>query len=48
MLDNPSRGVTELTSFIEETEPFEYSLETVRKRLKRGPGHSQDKQGSHA
>ena len=37
MLDSPSRVVDELTSFIDETEPFEYSLESVRERLKRGP-----------
>jgi pimeloyl-ACP methyl ester carboxylesterase len=37
MLDTPDRVISELTSFIEETEPFEYDLEQVRKRLKRGP-----------
>jgi hypothetical protein len=37
MLDSPDRFVKELTGFIEETEPFEYSLERVRERLKRGP-----------
>ena len=38
MLDAPDRIVTELTTFIEETEPFEWSLERVRERLRRGPG----------
>jgi pimeloyl-ACP methyl ester carboxylesterase len=37
MLDQPKRIVSELTSFIEETEPFEWSLEAVRERLRRGP-----------
>ncbi|HSJ16630.1 MAG TPA: alpha/beta hydrolase [Solirubrobacterales bacterium] len=37
MLDAPKRIVHELTSFIEETEPFEWSLERVRERLRRGP-----------
>ena len=37
MLDAPERIVGELTSFIEETEPFEWSLERVRERLRRGP-----------
>jgi pimeloyl-ACP methyl ester carboxylesterase len=37
MLDTPDRVVRELTSFIEETEPFEWSLESVRERLRRGP-----------
>ncbi len=37
MLDDPERVVSELTSFIEETEPFEWSLESVRERLRRGP-----------
>jgi pimeloyl-ACP methyl ester carboxylesterase len=37
MLDAPDRIVSELTSFIEETEPFEWSLEKVRERLRRGP-----------
>jgi pimeloyl-ACP methyl ester carboxylesterase len=37
MLDAPDRIVGELTSFIDETEPFEWSLETVRERLRRGP-----------
>jgi pimeloyl-ACP methyl ester carboxylesterase len=37
MLDAPNRIVSELTSFIEETEPFEWSLEAVRERLRRGP-----------
>jgi pimeloyl-ACP methyl ester carboxylesterase len=38
MLDAPDRIVRELTSFVEETEPFTYSLESVRERLRRGPG----------
>jgi pimeloyl-ACP methyl ester carboxylesterase len=37
MLDAPERIVRELTSFIEETEPFAWSLERVRERLWRGP-----------
>ena len=37
MLDEPDRIVRELTDFIEETEPFEWSLESVRERLRRGP-----------
>jgi pimeloyl-ACP methyl ester carboxylesterase len=37
MLDDPDRIVTELTAFMEETEPFEWSLESVRERLRRGP-----------
>jgi pimeloyl-ACP methyl ester carboxylesterase len=37
MLDAPDRIVRELTAFVEETEPFEYSLESVRDRLRRGP-----------
>ena len=37
MLDAPDRLVGELTAFIEETEPFEYDLESVRDRLRRGP-----------
>jgi pimeloyl-ACP methyl ester carboxylesterase len=37
MLDAPDRIVRELTSFIEETEPFEWSMEKVRERLRRGP-----------
>jgi pimeloyl-ACP methyl ester carboxylesterase len=37
MLDAPSRLIEELTGFIEETEPFEWSLERVRERLQRGP-----------
>jgi pimeloyl-ACP methyl ester carboxylesterase len=40
MLDAPRRLVDELTSFIEETEPFEWSLERVRERLQRGPDHA--------
>jgi pimeloyl-ACP methyl ester carboxylesterase len=37
MLDAPDRIVRELTDFMEETEPFEWSLEKVRDRLRRGP-----------
>jgi pimeloyl-ACP methyl ester carboxylesterase len=37
MLDAPERIIRELTSFIEETEPFEWSLERVRERMRRGP-----------
>jgi pimeloyl-ACP methyl ester carboxylesterase len=37
MLDAPDRVARELTAFIEETEPFEWSLELVRDRLRRGP-----------
>jgi pimeloyl-ACP methyl ester carboxylesterase len=37
MLDAPNRVVDEMVSFIEETEPFEWSLERVRERLRRGP-----------
>jgi pimeloyl-ACP methyl ester carboxylesterase len=37
MLDAPDRIVRELTEFMEETEPFQWSLETVRERLRRGP-----------
>src|SRR3954454_1756415 len=37
MLDAPDRVVEELTSFIEENEPFEWSMEKVRDRLRRGP-----------
>ena len=37
MLDAPLRFIKELTSFIEESEPFAYDEEQVRKRLKRGP-----------
>jgi pimeloyl-ACP methyl ester carboxylesterase len=37
MLDAADRIVRELSAFIEETEPFEWSLESVRDRLKRGP-----------
>ena len=37
MLDAPERIVSELVSFMEETEPFEWSLERVRERLRRGP-----------
>jgi pimeloyl-ACP methyl ester carboxylesterase len=37
MLDAPDRLHRELTSFLEETEPFEWSMEHVRERLRRGP-----------
>ena len=37
MLDAPDRTYRELVSFIEETEPFEWSLEAARDRLQRGP-----------
>jgi pimeloyl-ACP methyl ester carboxylesterase len=37
MLDDPNRFVTELTSFLDGTEPFEWSLDEVRDRLRRGP-----------
>ena len=36
MLDEPEL-IRELTEFIEETEPFEWSLERTRERLNRGP-----------
>ena len=36
MLDAPERIVRELIGFIEETEPFEWSLERARERLRRG------------
>jgi pimeloyl-ACP methyl ester carboxylesterase len=38
MLDAPDRIVSELTEFIDETEPFGWSLEAVRERLRLGPG----------
>jgi pimeloyl-ACP methyl ester carboxylesterase len=37
MLDTPDRIVRELTRFVDQTEPFEWSLEKVRDRLQRGP-----------
>jgi pimeloyl-ACP methyl ester carboxylesterase len=37
MLDAPDRLHDELVSFMKETEPFEWSMETVRERLRRGP-----------
>jgi pimeloyl-ACP methyl ester carboxylesterase len=40
MLDASDRVIRELTSFIEETEPFEWSLDSVRERLQRGPDSS--------
>jgi pimeloyl-ACP methyl ester carboxylesterase len=42
MLDAPDRIVQELTEFMEETEPFQWSLETVRDRLRRGPQPAPD------
>jgi pimeloyl-ACP methyl ester carboxylesterase len=42
MLDAPNRIVEELTTLIEETEPFEWSLERVRERLQRGPDQPQE------
>jgi pimeloyl-ACP methyl ester carboxylesterase len=40
MLDDPDRFVRELNAFFDETEPFEWSLDEVRKRLQRGPSGS--------
>jgi pimeloyl-ACP methyl ester carboxylesterase len=37
MLDAPGRVYRELSDFIEDTEPFEWSMEHVRERLRRGP-----------
>jgi pimeloyl-ACP methyl ester carboxylesterase len=37
MLDAPNKIVDELTGFIDQTDPFEWSLEKVRDRLRRGP-----------
>ncbi|MFL5908652.1 MAG: alpha/beta fold hydrolase [Solirubrobacterales bacterium] len=37
MLDDPDRIVRELTDFMDQTEPFEWSMEAVRERLQRGP-----------
>lgn len=37
MLDDPDRFVEVLSSFMEQTEPFEWSLKKVRARLRRGP-----------
>src|SRR4051812_30976443 len=37
MLDAPDSIVDELNSFMDETEPFEWSMERVRERLQRGP-----------
>ena len=45
MLDDPNRFVRELTSFLEGTEPFEWSLELVRERLRRGPDPVQENNG---
>ncbi|HEY1277657.1 MAG TPA: alpha/beta hydrolase, partial [Thermoleophilaceae bacterium] len=44
MLDAPEQIVRELTSFIEDTEPFQWSLERVRDRLRRGPDGPADQQ----
>ena len=45
----PSGSSRELTAFIEETEPFEYSIEQVRERLRRGPalGNADDGMNLH-
>jgi pimeloyl-ACP methyl ester carboxylesterase len=40
MLDAPERFIEALTTFIDETEPFDYSRDSVRERLVRGPGGS--------
>jgi pimeloyl-ACP methyl ester carboxylesterase len=40
MLDDPDRVVAEITAFMEETEPFDWSLEAVRERLRQGPDGS--------
>jgi pimeloyl-ACP methyl ester carboxylesterase len=45
MLDAPHRIVRELTSFIDETEPFEWSMERVRDRLQRGPDPAREPSG---
>ena len=37
MLDAPERIIEELSEFIEETEPFEWSFALVRERMRRGP-----------
>ena len=37
MLDAPDRLVHALTTFIDETDPFEWSLEQARDRMRRGP-----------
>jgi pimeloyl-ACP methyl ester carboxylesterase len=37
MLDAPDQIVRELSAFMDGTEPFEWSLESVRERLRRGP-----------
>jgi pimeloyl-ACP methyl ester carboxylesterase len=42
MLDAPERIIEELSDFIEETEPFEWSLEQVRERMRRGPNGQPD------
>jgi hypothetical protein len=42
MLDDPDRFVRELTSFIDGTEAFEWSLDEVRERLRRGPGRTEE------
>ena len=45
MLDEPDVVVREITRFIEETEPFEYSMEKVRERLRRGPDRKELPEG---
>jgi pimeloyl-ACP methyl ester carboxylesterase len=37
MLDEPDVVVSELSRFMEETEPFEWSMEEAREQLRRGP-----------
>jgi pimeloyl-ACP methyl ester carboxylesterase len=37
MLDAPARLVEAISTFIDETQPFEWSMEEVRDRLQRGP-----------
>jgi pimeloyl-ACP methyl ester carboxylesterase len=37
MLDAPDRIVGELTAFMEETDPYAWSLESVSERMRRGP-----------
>lgn len=38
MLDEPDRVASEITDFIDNTEPYEFDLASVRDRLRRGPG----------
>src|SRR5262245_33447224 len=40
MLDDPHRVVGEITAFMDETEAFEWSLDSVRERLQRGPSRA--------